>query len=361
LKTPTMSTEPPADQAPDSPAAEYVADPLLKRKVEYIYHNAPYEQFCEMGRSVYAISGKALVKFIQECKHKKSGLALIADEAAATDVAQQMLLADYIHAVMPSPDGRPNWYQPIPRGPFVDNFVRKAAHKYVWNYKESRTKQLGLLGLLVFVCIGVCLFPVWPMWMKRGLHFILVTLLAVIIVLLVLRGLLFSSVWFFGYELWVLPNVLSEDEGVDMFKPLVTFKRSKGVRNWHRALAVVFLALMGYWIATQPSDFERLLMAQQQFVSNLYSGSLLGDANQADRDRAANAGGIDDLVDENSTAGNDTEPNMGFSSTFPESNVRSDDERAAGSVQSDYDHLDFEPDVPLGEDEDEVEVGAGGQ
>ncbi len=68
-------------------------------------------------------------------------------------------------------------------------------------------------------------------------------LVQVIIVLLVLRGLLFSSVWFFGYELWVLPNVLSEDEGVDMFKPLVTFKRSKGVRNWHRALAVVFLAL----------------------------------------------------------------------------------------------------------------------
>lgn len=232
--------------------------------------------------------------------------------------------------MFPSPDGRANWFVPAPPGDTWSKVLKSSRQKYVWEYTESRAKLYTLLGALIFVSIGICLFPVWPMWMKRGLHYILVTLLAVAIVFLIIRGLIFGAVWFFGYEFWILPNILSEDD--ELFKPLITFKKAKGVKAWHRAVAVALVAMVAYWIITQPSDFDRLVMAQKQFVSDLYSGALLGDATQADKDRMRAEGvDLDAEVDPTPTA--EAEP------------VAAD--RFSGSVHSDYDHLDFEPDVPL--------------
>lgn len=232
-----------------------------------------------------------------------------------------------IHPVVPDGSGRANWNVPAPDGPVWGKFSKSSRQQYVWDYKESNTKLIFLLSLLVIVSIGVCLFPVWPMWMKRGLHFILVTLLAALVIFLIIRGLIFSATWFFGYELWVLPNILSDDD--DLFKPLYTFKKSKSVVWWHRGVGVAGLAVLMYFILTQPTEFERLVAAQQQFVSDLYSGSLLGDATQADRDRMRDA----DLDGEDG-GGAPTPPDVGA----PTDTV---------TEEVEFDHLNFEPDVPL--------------
>ena len=216
---------------------------------------------------------------------------------------------------------------------------------YVWDHKESRTKLWLLLGLLVAVSIGVCLFPVWPMWMKRGLHYILVTFLAFVAVFLVIRGLIFGFMWLFGYELWVLPNVLSDDE--DMFKPWVTFQKSDNVVMWHRGLALALLAVCAYWVVTQPTDFDRLVTAQKQFIEDLYSGALLGDATQADRDRMRQ----DNLDEEIPDLDPSDAPGAAGGTGTAEFNARGED--ASGYVHGDYDHLDYEPDVPLDDVEPE--------
>lgn len=244
----------------------------------------------------------------------------------------------------PNPD-KANWFHPSHNRELWGKFQPRSRQKYVWDYVESRTKLIVLLTGLIALSIGVCLFPVWPLWLKRGVHYLLVALLTVMVIFLALRALIFGVVWFFGYEFWILPNVLSEDE--ELFKPMVSWKRAKGVRAWHRVVAVVVVAAVAYWIVTQPSDFERLVMAQKQFVHDLYSGALLADATQAERDRLRNNGDIDDV---DSTAGASTPPPFGSDEDTPD--------LSRGSVNTDYDHLDFVPDVPLGEEEEEVEVGA---
>jgi hypothetical protein len=320
-----------------------------------------------LTRHAAVFAGKQLVKFLVENSNKKVKLNEITDEVAAVKLADELLAAGsgllaclalrpvhcppcvawcprrHFHPVMPSPDGRPNWYQPQREW---KGFVKSSRQKYVWDHEESRGKLIALLSVVVVVAIWICMFPVWPMWMKRGLHYVLVTLLAAIVIFLVLRMLVYGAVWLFGYEFWVLPNVLNEEE--DMFKPVYTFEKSQGVQMWHRAVAVALLGLFVYWVVTQPTDFERMITAQKDFMADLYSGSILGDATQADRDRMRGDATIDEEIpdlDETKAPDEKTtyEPHYG----------EGKDVRADGSVHTDYDHLDYEPDVPLGEDEEE--------
>lgn len=102
----------------------------LARLQDYLYRNAPYDNMCEGGRSVYGFSGevaaapscpcppparpshnpahhvarcrrlagKAMVKFMLESKHKKTGLNDVTEDAAAIALGDALLASRQAHS-----------------------------------------------------------------------------------------------------------------------------------------------------------------------------------------------------------------------------------------------------------------------
>ncbi len=160
--------------------------------------------------------------------------------------------------------------------------------RFVWDYQGSRTKLVVLSVLLVLLGIAVCLFPVWPYFMKRGAQLVSMTVLIVMLSVMALRWLLFGCGWMVGYNVWVFPNLFDDDSS--MFSPVYSVERAAKGQAWLRISAVVGLLALGYYVYTQPSEFDRFVGAQRSFISELYSGALIGDVNQADKDFVRSTG-----------------------------------------------------------------------
>ena len=165
-----------------------------------------------------------------------------------------------------------------------------ANRRYVWDYTGSRTKLLVLTVLAILVGIGLCLFPVWPYFMKRGAQLLSMTTLVVLLGGMAVRWLVFGIVWLCGYSFWLLPNLFEEDGDVSMFSPVYSLERAGPGQGWLRASSFVGLAAVAYYLYTQPTDFERFVGSQRDFLTELYSGALIGDVNQADKDFVRSTG-----------------------------------------------------------------------
>jgi translocation protein SEC62 len=101
---------------------------------------------------------------------------------------------------------------------------------YVWIFDPTPwTKWLIGLGL-VFGAIAVCLFPLWPPWVRVGIYYLSLVGLALFGVLIgvaVARTILFCVIWCASlgvHHFWLLPN-LTEDCGFfESFKPLYSYQ-----------------------------------------------------------------------------------------------------------------------------------------
>jgi hypothetical protein len=160
--------------------------------------------------------------------------------------------------------------------------------RFAWDYQGSKLKVKILLAVLVLGGIAVCLFPVWPYWAKRAAQLVSMTLLVFMLGALAIRGLVYLAAWLVGYELWLLPNVFDDD--LAMFTPWVSLEKSPQGQGWWRAGAVAAFLLLAYWVYTQPTEFEQFVGMQKDFITELYSGSLIGDVNQADKDFVRTSG-----------------------------------------------------------------------
>jgi translocation protein SEC62 len=105
-------------------------------------------------------------------------------------------------------------------------FIDSVNDFYIWIYSPTTIKQYLIGGLLVIGCIGVCLFPLWPMQVRTGVYYIsivLASLLAGLLSLAVVKYIIFAMVWFATMgkiKFWLLPN-LTEDVGFfESFVPL---------------------------------------------------------------------------------------------------------------------------------------------
>lgn len=97
---------------------------------------------------------------------------------------------------------------------------------YVWIYDPIRPQKFLIGLILVIGAIAVCLFPLWPEWMRVGAYYLSLTaatLLGFILGLSIFRYVLYAGVWIVTLgkvHFFLLPN-LTEDVGfLDSFLPL---------------------------------------------------------------------------------------------------------------------------------------------
>ncbi|KAK7080852.1 Translocation protein S62 [Halocaridina rubra] len=89
---------------------------------------------------------------------------------------------------------------------------------YVWMYDPIPFWYYIVGALCLFGAIAVCLFPLWPPSVRKGVYYLSVAaagFLGVILGLAVLRFVVFVIIWvltFGHHHLWLLPN-LTEDVG----------------------------------------------------------------------------------------------------------------------------------------------------
>lgn len=74
---------------------------------------------------------------------------------------------------------------------------------FTLNPKKSRIWAF----LLVFLILGICLFPIWPYFVKLCIFYISLYLLIFIIALSIVRFIIFYFFRLFGYEFWILPEL----------------------------------------------------------------------------------------------------------------------------------------------------------
>jgi translocation protein SEC62 len=149
---------------------------------------------------------------------------------------------------------------------------------YTWMHEGSKTwANLGTMALIAIV-VGFTLLPIWPLIAKKILWYISVTMLLVIIGFCSIRFALFMSVWIFGYEFWVFPNIFDESMSFyDSFTPFISFEKSADGQGYYRFSLVAGLVAFIAWVMTQPTEFDDFLQGQKSFLDDLYSGNLLAD------------------------------------------------------------------------------------
>ncbi|XP_065339377.1 translocation protein SEC62 isoform X1 [Cloeon dipterum] len=107
---------------------------------------------------------------------------------------------------------------------------------YVWIYDPIPVYYWFFGSLLVVGAIAICLFPLWPPVVRKGVYYLSVAaagFLIFIIALAILRVVVFCLVWVLTlgkHHLWLLPN-LTEDVGfLPSFWPLYQYEY-KGAKS----------------------------------------------------------------------------------------------------------------------------------
>ncbi|MCL4125969.1 UNVERIFIED_CONTAM: hypothetical protein GTU68_003295 [Idotea baltica] len=96
---------------------------------------------------------------------------------------------------------------------FVDG-----SEAYVWMFDPIPVWYYFAGALLLFSAVAICLFPLWPPVVRKGVYYLSIAaagFLAVILGLAVLRFIIFVLIWTLSlgrHHFWILPN-LTEDVG----------------------------------------------------------------------------------------------------------------------------------------------------
>lgn len=100
----------------------------------------------------------------------------------------------------------------------MDQVFLDTVDAYVWIYDPMPWYYWVCGALVVFGTITVCMFPLWPATVRKGVYYLSIlaaAFLVLIIALTVLRVVVFCLVWLLTlsrHHLWLLPN-LTEDVG----------------------------------------------------------------------------------------------------------------------------------------------------
>jgi translocation protein SEC62 len=132
--------------------------------------------------------------------------------------------------------------------------------------------------------------PAWPRFMKVGVWYMSVTLLLVLIGFIVLRLLIWVTVWILtGWNLTIFPYIFIDNIPIsEAFMPWSTVGNEFSSGSWYpdeagstmryfRLGTLVALFATGYWIYTQPTEYDDYVSGLQGFTDDLYAGNLLSD------------------------------------------------------------------------------------
>lgn len=218
-------------------------------------------------------------------------------------------------------------------------------------------------GAVIAVVIGFTLLPIWPDFAKKILWYCSVTFLIATLAFCLVRFLLFVIMWLLGYEFWIFPRLFDESLSFqDSFKPIYSFDNGTPGQGYYRVGVVVMIIAFVYWACTQPTEFDGFIKAQKDFIDDIYSGNLLADVSQEQKDnidRTRRVPNIEDLLremeeeeriaapEDPSTASESSKENI-----FKES-VGEDSGDADGESQDEFDEKILDDILSAQDEEDE--------
>ncbi len=70
----------------------------------------------------------------------------------------------------------------------------------------------------IITVFGLFLIKIWPIWLKICVYWVSLTMLVTMSSILGVRLVLFCAMWLVGFRgLWLFPNLLSDELGMDIF------------------------------------------------------------------------------------------------------------------------------------------------
>ncbi len=156
--------------------------------------------------------------------------------------------------------------------------------RYVWLYAgESSWWAQYLPYIILFAILAICMFPLWPIWLKKGVFWASVAFLVVFIGFLIVRYSVALLAWLFGFEFWIFPNFWDDSLSVsDSFKPFIQAGLDPDASSYllYRLAVLGLLSGAGYWAYSQPDDVANMMQGQAKFMEDLYSGALMQQASE---------------------------------------------------------------------------------
>lgn len=162
--------------------------------------------------------------------------------------------------------------------------VEDKKSRYVWLYAGESSWWVQYLPYIMLVGIlAVCMFPLWPIWLKKGVFWASVAFLVVFTAFLCVRYSVALLAWLFGFEFWIFPRFWDDSASVaDSFRPAFQIGADPDAAAYllYRLAVLGLLSGLGYWAYAQPDDVAGLVAGQAKFMEDLYSGALMQQASE---------------------------------------------------------------------------------
>jgi translocation protein SEC62 len=255
-------------------------------------------QGVELGKRIEYFKGQKLIDWLIESDNPKK--PDIDDEKDAIKFARLLLRHNYIHRSEKSEDNKK-----LLRPTKAQDWDNKGY--YTWMYEGSKTFSHFMTGALIVTFLACTCFPIWPKWMKVAIWYCSVTLLIIFFIISVIRLIIFLIFWIFGVEFWILPRLYDESiTFAQSFVPLYTYEKLEEGQELYRLGLLAMTGFFVYWVASQPSEFDEFILASRKFTDDLYSGNLLPDRAQSEKDDIDKVviPDLDDLMKEQDDNGN---------------------------------------------------------
>ena len=263
---------------------EYLNPENLEILAYHLRHAVKSKPALQYNRHVDYFSGTSLLAALvdkegsEPLKNWPKKLPKITDEGIGIAVAEAIMeTSKYFHRS----EKVKNKTKPVQLSRSNLNVFEKANAYYTWLPSFEGSKLWSRLGtaLLMFCIIGCTLMPIWPLVLKKGIWYISVTILIVILSFCLVRTLLFTVCWAVGYEVWILPNIFDESKATfkEMYLPFIQYEASASGQMVYRLALISMLVGAGYWVQTQPTEFDTFLASINTGIDELYAGNLLSD------------------------------------------------------------------------------------
>ncbi|OQS01796.1 Non-selective Cation Channel-2 (NSCC2) Family [Thraustotheca clavata] len=253
----------------------------VKKMADYLRgrNGMPVRQAIEMGKRVEFFRGDKLGKFLMNNEGASKycpGPVTTKEEALA--MGSLLVTHGFIHRSERDAKNK-KLLQPSQSHEFTtDGF-------YTWMYDGPKTLRNFLTAALIIGFTGLVCYPIWPQWSKVCVWYMSVTFLIVIIVFCIVRLIAFFFLWLAGIEFWFLPNIFDDNLGViDSFKPLYSLRKTDPSETKYRLIGLIAFIAFCVWVAQQPTDFDEYMALTKQFTDDVYSGKLLDDMSQKDKE-----------------------------------------------------------------------------
>lgn len=114
---------------------------------------------------------------------------------------------------------------------------------YMFTIEPKQSKYLGFL--IIGGIAAICLFQIWPLWLKIFIFYAALILLYVLLGIIILRLVVYSVFRVLGIDFWILPNLFADAGFLESFKPVVSVEKCQD-NKWGYLLRLIFLVVIAW-------------------------------------------------------------------------------------------------------------------